>query len=208
MMTGADRFVSISPFPGSVSMAEANPHTHKRRHFSEKVQGISASGIRRFFELIANMDGCISLGVGEPDFVTPERYITGRFRRGDGRGDALHLELRPAGAATRRSPSTCSGCTASATTRSDEIIVTIGVSEALAAGDARAARPGRRGAVAGPVLRRVPALRDARRRQASCRYRRRWRTTSACQPQTSRRGSRRAPRRSCSATRRTPPERR
>lgn len=49
------------------------------RRFSKKVDSISASGIRRFFELIANMDGCISLGVGEPDFVTPERYIRAAF---------------------------------------------------------------------------------------------------------------------------------
>lgn len=49
------------------------------RRFSKKVDSISASGIRRFFELIANMDGCISLGVGEPDFVTPERYIRAGF---------------------------------------------------------------------------------------------------------------------------------
>jgi aminotransferase len=55
--------------------------THKTREarFSQKVGGISASGIRRFFELIANMDGCISLGVGEPDFVTPERYMKAAF---------------------------------------------------------------------------------------------------------------------------------
>lgn len=51
-----------------------SPHTQKRRHFSQKVRSISSSGIRRFFELIANMDGCISLGVGEPDFVTPEAF--------------------------------------------------------------------------------------------------------------------------------------
>src|SRR3972149_11888984 len=54
-------------------------HTSKRRHFSEKVLGISSSGIRHFFELIANMDGCISLGVGEPDFVTPERFTRAAF---------------------------------------------------------------------------------------------------------------------------------
>ena len=47
--------------------------------FSRKVDSISASGIRRFFELIANMDGVISLGVGEPDFVTPERYMRSAF---------------------------------------------------------------------------------------------------------------------------------
>ena len=55
-------------------MSESTFKTRENR-FSQKVNSISSSGIRRFFELIANMDGCISLGVGEPDFVTPERYI-------------------------------------------------------------------------------------------------------------------------------------
>src|SRR3989441_2367768 len=66
-------------------MTEAST-THKRRHFSQKVLDIPSSGIRHFFELIANMDGCISLGVGEPDFVTPEPFTKAAFdstRRGE-----------------------------------------------------------------------------------------------------------------------------
>ena len=59
-------------------MSEGTYKTRDTR-FSQKVNSISASGIRRFFELIANMDGCISLGVGEPDFVTPERYMRAAF---------------------------------------------------------------------------------------------------------------------------------
>ncbi len=35
------------------------------------MQAIPTSGIRRFFDLLENMDGVISLGVGQPDFVTP-----------------------------------------------------------------------------------------------------------------------------------------
>ena len=31
------------------------------------------SGIRKFFDIAAEMDDCISLGVGEPDFKTPWR---------------------------------------------------------------------------------------------------------------------------------------
>ncbi|WP_078379222.1 aminotransferase [Sutcliffiella halmapala] len=34
------------------------------------VENLQPSGIRRFFDLAANMEGVISLGVGEPDFVT------------------------------------------------------------------------------------------------------------------------------------------
>lgn len=36
-----------------------------------KVKSIPPSGIRKFFDLVAEMDDVISLGVGEPDFVTP-----------------------------------------------------------------------------------------------------------------------------------------
>ena len=38
---------------------------------SERVRSIPASGIRRFFDLLASIEGVISLGVGEPDFTTP-----------------------------------------------------------------------------------------------------------------------------------------
>jgi aminotransferase len=38
---------------------------------SQRVNQIAPSGIRRFFDLLASVEGVISLGVGEPDFVTP-----------------------------------------------------------------------------------------------------------------------------------------
>lgn len=38
---------------------------------SSVVQNIPPSGIRKFFDIVAVMDDAISLGVGEPDFVTP-----------------------------------------------------------------------------------------------------------------------------------------
>jgi len=38
---------------------------------SKKVKQIPPSGIRAFFDLVLNMKDVISLGVGEPDFVTP-----------------------------------------------------------------------------------------------------------------------------------------
>lgn len=39
--------------------------------FSKKIIGTPPSGIRKFFELIQGRDDIISLGVGEPDFSTP-----------------------------------------------------------------------------------------------------------------------------------------
>ncbi len=38
---------------------------------SRRVRGIPPSGIRRFFDIAATMPDVISLGVGEPDFITP-----------------------------------------------------------------------------------------------------------------------------------------
>lgn len=42
-----------------------------RNFVSERVKGIPPSGIRKFFDIAATMDDVISLGIGEPDFVTP-----------------------------------------------------------------------------------------------------------------------------------------
>jgi len=43
----------------------------RTNRFSEKMLKIPPSGIRKFFELIIGRDDIISLGVGEPDFPTP-----------------------------------------------------------------------------------------------------------------------------------------
>ncbi|MFC1941232.1 aminotransferase class I/II-fold pyridoxal phosphate-dependent enzyme [Chloroflexota bacterium] len=49
-----------------------NPKGQRRKYpVSQRVNQISASGIRKFFDLLASLEGVISLGVGEPDFVTP-----------------------------------------------------------------------------------------------------------------------------------------
>ncbi|MCG2706514.1 MAG: aminotransferase class I/II-fold pyridoxal phosphate-dependent enzyme [Candidatus Omnitrophica bacterium] len=43
----------------------------KKNLISKKVQDMQPSGIRKFFDLVLGMEDVISLGVGEPDFVTP-----------------------------------------------------------------------------------------------------------------------------------------
>lgn len=40
-------------------------------HLSRMVKAMPPSGIRKFFDLVNEMEEAISLGVGEPDFVTP-----------------------------------------------------------------------------------------------------------------------------------------
>jgi aminotransferase len=53
-----------------------NGEQHKAGPFNEyvsrTVQGMPYSGIRKFFDLIAQTEGIISLGIGEPDYTTPE----------------------------------------------------------------------------------------------------------------------------------------
>ena len=44
---------------------------NQKYHISQRANQISPSGIRRFFDLLASMEGVISLGVGEPDYATP-----------------------------------------------------------------------------------------------------------------------------------------
>ena len=39
---------------------------------SDTVDLVPPSGIRKFFDIVAEMDDAISLGVGEPDFTTPD----------------------------------------------------------------------------------------------------------------------------------------
>lgn len=48
----------------------------RRSLTNSRVGRLPASGIRRFFDLIAGVEGVISLGVGEPDFITPEAFRT------------------------------------------------------------------------------------------------------------------------------------
>jgi aminotransferase len=60
-------------------MTTRTPATTKSR-LSERVQAVPASGIRKFFDVIATMPDVISLGIGEPDFTTPPQVIEAGVR--------------------------------------------------------------------------------------------------------------------------------
>ena len=97
---------------------------------NSKVARIPASGIRRFFDLIAGVEGAISLGVGEPDFVTPERFREAAIRSiKDGKTKyTSNYGIRPLREAISEHTAKLRGV------RYDvdrEIIVTVGVSEAV-----------------------------------------------------------------------------
>ena len=103
--------------------------TH-RGNISQHVQAIPSSGIRRFFDLLASMEGVISLGVGQPDFVTPNHIRQAAIRSLED-GETYYtsnyglVELRHA---ISRHLERLYGLHYDAGT---EIIVTTGVSEAL-----------------------------------------------------------------------------
>jgi aminotransferase len=97
---------------------------------STRVSKIPASGIRRFFDLIAGVEGAISLGVGEPDFVTPEAFREAAVRSiRDGRTKyTSNYGIKPLRDAIVEHTSQLRGV------RYDpdrEVIVTVGVSEAV-----------------------------------------------------------------------------
>jgi aminotransferase len=97
---------------------------------ADHVREIPRSGIRDFFEIVQSMHGVISLGIGEPDFVTPwhirEAAIYALERGKTGYTSNLGLlRLREAIAAY---VCTDYGLTYDPET---EVLVTVGVSEAL-----------------------------------------------------------------------------
>jgi aminotransferase len=50
------------------------------RYLSQRVAGLKPSGIRKYFDIAATMKDVISLGVGEPDFTTPKPILEAGVR--------------------------------------------------------------------------------------------------------------------------------
>jgi aminotransferase len=97
---------------------------------ARRLRNIPPSGIRRFFDIAATMDDVISLGIGEPDFDTPAPIVQAGIEALE-RGETHYtsnsglIELRRAIAAhiEQRYAQTYNPVS--------EILVTVGVSEAL-----------------------------------------------------------------------------
>jgi aminotransferase len=104
--------------------------TLKREVLAQRVLRVKPSGIRKFFDIINTMPDVISLGVGEPDFVTPEHIRQAGIRsielghtRYTSNYGILALREEIAAMLHRRY-----GLTYDAAT---EILVTVGVSEGV-----------------------------------------------------------------------------
>ena len=101
-----------------------------KNYLSKTVSALKPSGIRKFFDIAATMDDVISLGIGEPDFPTPQPIIEAGIRSlqsGETHYTSNHgiLALREAIAANLQSRYNLRY------NPTDEIVVTVGVSEAL-----------------------------------------------------------------------------
>ncbi|MCE0484875.1 MAG: aminotransferase class I/II-fold pyridoxal phosphate-dependent enzyme [Methylacidiphilales bacterium] len=97
---------------------------------ADHVRGIPRSGIRDFFEIVQSMTGVISLGIGEPDFVTPWHIREAAiYALEHGKtGYTSNLGLMRLREEISRYVSTNYGVPYDPAT---EVLVTVGVSEAL-----------------------------------------------------------------------------
>nr|AIA12919.1 Aminotransferase class I and II [uncultured bacterium] len=55
--------------------APAQQRATGEQFVSDRVNNVPPSGIRKFFDIVATMKDVISLGIGEPDFVSPEPIL-------------------------------------------------------------------------------------------------------------------------------------
>ncbi len=100
------------------------------QYLSQRVAGLKPSGIRRFFDIAATMKDVISLGIGEPDFVTPQPILEAGIRSlqaGETHytSNAGKLELR------QKIAENLQRLYGVKYDPVNEIVVTVGVSEAL-----------------------------------------------------------------------------
>ena len=97
---------------------------------SERIRSVPPSGIRRFFEIAATMDDVISLGIGEPDFVSPQPIIDAAKASLDAgmTGYTANLGLADLRVAIAGEMDRLYGLTYAP---KNEIIATIGASEAM-----------------------------------------------------------------------------
>ena len=101
-----------------------------QKYLARHVVNLRPSGIRKFFDIVATMKDVISLGIGEPDFVTPPPIIEAGIRALNAgethyTSNAGIFELRQAVAEYIK------GAYGVSYDPKGDVIITVGVSEAL-----------------------------------------------------------------------------
>ena len=125
---------------------------------------MAPSGIRRFFDMLAEMRDVISLTIGEPDYHDAGADHPGRHRQPRGRRHALHRQWRDDRAAELIA-ATSSALRGRYDARA-ELIITVGASEAVDATLRAVCNRRRRGHLSRALLRRLRAVHPAGRRRS------------------------------------------
>jgi aminotransferase len=112
-----------------MTAVQGNAQVHKS-YLADRVATLRPSGIRKFFDIVATMKEVISLGIGEPDFTSPDPILQAGIRSLQGGGthytsNSGLLELRQALAAHLQKLYGVSY------DPQNELVVTVGGSEAL-----------------------------------------------------------------------------
>jgi len=110
---------------------KTQPKTQKRiQHISLRANAIQPSGIRKFFDLLSSIDGVISLGVGEPDYTTPWHIRESAIESIE-KGQTMYTSNSGMPELRRELARHLKNEFAVDYDPTDELLITVGVSEAL-----------------------------------------------------------------------------
>lgn len=127
--------MTLTPLLAPPTSQVSNGHARKLRdhesRLSRRVVSVPPSGIRRYFDIAATMEDVVSLGIGEPDFVTPAPILRAGIASLE-RGNTAYTSN--AGMIELRAAVTQKLCDLYAAPPYDperEVLITVGVSEAM-----------------------------------------------------------------------------
>jgi aminotransferase len=129
---------------------------------------VPPSGIRKFFDIAATMKNVISLGIGEPDFVTPAPIVEAGVESLRS-GHTSYTRTQASWSFEKGCLASWISCTTSSTTLKTSYLSRSGSARALLLALMAVLEPGDESYRAGTVLRRLPAYGGLRRRRARCR---------------------------------------
>ncbi|MBN1537573.1 MAG: aminotransferase class I/II-fold pyridoxal phosphate-dependent enzyme [Anaerolineales bacterium] len=122
-----------------------------KQYLAEKVVNLKPSGIRKFFDIVATMQDVISLGIGEPDFATPNPILEVGVR--SLKSGATHYTSNAGRIGLRQAIAEFLNTHYGVDYHpADEILITVGVSEALYATMTALLNPGEEVVIATPCF--------------------------------------------------------
>ena len=114
----------------AIEQAKSKADATGESFVAKRVADVPPSGIRKFFDIVATMKDVISLGIGEPDFVTPEPIL----KAGIGSLEAGHTAYTSNSGILELRELLSKNLEQLYSVRYDpesELLITVGVSEAL-----------------------------------------------------------------------------